>query len=377
MEVNLIISSSKKILVTFIKKMELHNLLCNSPTEIEKLKIEIIKNRKDWTAFLSLVETYDAYHTYDYHQISKSDNETPILIKYEHLDVLIGIPFLIRYIQNTDYKDITSVYGYTGPVSKGISNNFDNSTFKKEIIAFLKANNFVSAFSRLNPYIPNQSKILDDLGHIVTKGKVVNIDISLNIETQRTNYQNRLKTYINKSRRDCELKKAVTKVDLNEFIEIYHENMKKVNAEDFYFFNDSYFENLYNSKDFETLVLLAIDKQSKKTIAGCLFFITNGIVQYHLSGAKNGFMDKAPTKFLIDEMRIIATSKRYSFFNLGGGLGGRFDDSLFRFKSNFSKDYRDFNLWKFIINKEAYNELVFKTETIEDFGYFPLYRSIK
>ena len=50
------------------------------------------------------------------------------------------------------------------------------------------------------------------------------------------------------------------------------------------------------------------------------------------------------TKLLIDEMRLIASKKGFNYFNLGGGLGGKYNDSLFNFKSSFSKDYKDFKL---------------------------------
>lgn len=307
------------------------------------MKIEIIENREDWNEFLSLIDAYDCYHTYDYHLISKSKNEIPILLKYEHLDVLIGIPFLVRFIYNTDYKDLTSVYGYPGPISKGLSSNFDNTQFKKELVKFLKLNNFVSVFSRLNPYIENQSKILLNLGSKSTKGKVVNIDITQSLEIQRANYQNRLKTYINKSRKSCSVRKVTTKEDLKAFIDIYHENMKRVGANDIYFFKELYFQNLIDSKEFQTEILLAIDNDSNKIIAGSMFIITNGIVQHHLSGSKQEFLSKNPVKLLIDEMRIIATNKNYKTYNLGGGLGGSEDDSLFKFKSTFSKDHKNFN----------------------------------
>ena len=341
------------------------------------MKIEIIENKEEWTEFLSLIKTYDCYHTYDYHCLAKSDNEIPVLLKYEHLDVLIGIPFLIRYVYNTDYKDLTSVYGYGGPLSKGVTDNFDNETFKTELIKFLKLNNFVTAFSRLNPFIKNQHEILSNLGTTLSKGKIVNIDITKDLEVQRSNYQSRLKTYVNKSRRNCLIKKASSKEDLDEFIDIYYENMKRLKAEDFYFFNKSYFQKLVDSTDFKTEILLGIDKETNKTIAGCLFITSNGIVQYHLSGSKTEFLNRTPIKLLIDEMRITASGKGHKYFNLGGGVGARQDDSLFNFKSAFSKDFKDFYLWKLIVNQEVYNELVSSTDVIEDSDYFPLYRSIK
>ena len=39
--------------------------------------IEIIKDEKSWRDQLSLVEHIDFYHTYDYHQLSKEEDETP------------------------------------------------------------------------------------------------------------------------------------------------------------------------------------------------------------------------------------------------------------------------------------------------------------
>jgi len=339
------------------------------------LKIEIIKNQKDWAEFLSLVDSYDSYHTYDYHILSKLNDETPILLKYEHLGVLIGLPFLVRKIENSEYKDLTSVYGYPGPISKGVTNHFNNAHFKIELIKFLKLNNFICAFSRLNPFIAKQLKILINFGTIIPKGKVVNIDITKKTEIQRVDYQKRLKTYINKSRRNSSVIKASSKADLKVFIDIYYKNMKRVDADDFYFFDELYFKNLVDSEDFKTEILLAKDNNTNEIMAGCLFLISNGIVQYHLSGTKEEFLDQTPTKLLIDEMRVIATNRNLLFFNLGGGLGGREDDSLFNFKSSFSKNHKDFNIWKIIIDENIYNNLVIKTKADKNTEYFPIYRS--
>jgi lipid II:glycine glycyltransferase (peptidoglycan interpeptide bridge formation enzyme) len=130
------------------------------------------------------------------------------------------------------------------------------------------------------------------------------------------------------------------------------------------------------SKDFKSEVLLAIDNESGQTIGASQYIMTNDIVQYHLSGTKDDFLHLMPTKLLIDEMRMIASEKGYVYFNLGGGLGGRDNDSLFNFKSSFSKDFKDFNLWKYICNQKIYDELVLKKGILDESDYFPLYRSL-
>ncbi|MBT8393232.1 MAG: aminoacyltransferase, partial [Bacteroidia bacterium] len=108
--------------------------------------------------------------------------------------------------------------------------------------------------------------------------------------------------------------------------------------------------------------------------AGSLFVTTNNIVQYHLSGTRFEFSHLTPTKLLIDEMRIEATERGLQFYNLGGGIGGNSKDSLFRFKSSFSKDFKDFNTWNLIVNQTVYNDLVKKQGKIET-SFFPEYRS--
>ncbi|WOD43372.1 peptidoglycan bridge formation glycyltransferase FemA/FemB family protein [Hwangdonia lutea] len=344
--------------------------------ESKKAYFEAITNKTDWDAFLNNIESYDFYHTYDYHKLSASETETPILLKYVNKEVQIGLPLLIRNIPNSDYKDATSVYGYVGPISKGVNASFDNFKFSKGITNYFNNNNIISVFSRLNPYIEFQHAILKNFGEIVPQGKVVNIDLSLDLDSQRKNYRNRLKTHINKARRLCTVKASSSHKDLQKFIELYNENMDRVNAKKYYYFSKAYFENILKSNDFETTILSVIDNESGEVIGASMFIATNSILQYHLSGSKNEYLHLMPTKLLIDEMRIIAKEKGcFNAFNLGGGLGGRDDDSLFHFKSSFSKDFKQFNLWKFVVNQEIYDELVEIHKVNANTDYFPNYRS--
>lgn len=338
------------------------------------LSIEIIKSKIKWDNFLKEVENYDFYHTYDYNLLSKSDHETPILLKYKENNVLIGIPLLLRNIPNTKYNDATCVYGYSGPISKNVPDGFDNSHFKEVLFEYLNKNNIISVFSRLNPFIKNQHLILNNIGLLPHKGQVVNINIQLNLEKQEIEINKRLKTYINTSRRSCSIRTATTKKDIQEFMSIYHENMDRVGAKKLYYFNEGYFYEICNAKTFKSEILLAIDNESGTIIAGCQFITTNGIVQYHLSGTKNNYLHLNATKLLIDEMRILATQRGNKYFNLGGGLGGKDDDSLFHFKSLFSKDFKNFDLWKLIVNQNVYDELVSKKGILDKSDYFPLYR---
>lgn len=337
--------------------------------------IEVITTKEDWNILINEVDAYDFYSTYDYHVISNIDNEKPILIKYTEGDVVIGLPLLIRKISNTPYFDATSVYGYAGPISKNITEKFDNQLFKKELNDFFIDNQIVSVFSRLNPYLAHQNIILNAIGEVKIKGDIVMIDLNEDIEMQRQQYQKRIKSHINKARRLCSVKKADSKDDIKAFIELYYENMNRVDAKKSYFFSEDYFYKFTNIDNCKIEILLASLIETNEIISGAMFVKTKDIIQYHLSGTKTEYLDTAALKLLIDEMRIEGTQENYRVFNLGGGLSSN-DDSLLRFKKSFSKTLKDFSVWQYIVNEKIFNELIESVE-IDNYEYFPGYRCQK
>jgi lipid II:glycine glycyltransferase (peptidoglycan interpeptide bridge formation enzyme) len=106
-----------------------------------------------------------------------------------------------------------------------------------------------------------------------------------------------------------------------------------------------------------------------------MFVKTNGIVQFHLSGTRTEYLRLRPSKLFLDEMRVEATNEGFPYFNLGGGLGSK-EDTLFEFKASFSKDFRAFDVFKFIVNQEVYDELSqSSSKENTNIDYFPAYRS--
>ena len=337
-------------------------------------EICIIKSKTEWEDVLKEVDNYDFYHTYDYHNLSKLKDEKAILIKYTAGDIVVALPLIIRKIGNSNYFDATSVYGYAGPLCKNIDTNFDNSSFTRALVHFFKQNNIVSVFSRINPFIENQHVVLKNIGETVKLGDIVNIDITKPIDEQRAVFSKTNKRYLNKARKCIKVKISNDENDILEFIDLYFENMKRVNAEKKYFFSKDYFFKFFKSEDFKTDLLIAKDIDSNTIISGAMMVKTKNIVQYHLSGTKTNFLHLSPIRLLIDEMRLIASQENYTYFNLGGGLGND-DDDLFRFKSSFSKNFKPFKVWKFIVNSEVYNSLVNENKAKDkDPDFFPLYR---
>lgn len=335
--------------------------------------IEIIEEKKYWDEYISSFEESDLYHTFDYHMAAK-DGCKPILLKYSHGETRIALPLLLRKIPNSSFNDATSVYGYPGPLYSGISELFDHKHFKKELFEYFMANKIVSVFSRLNPFLPIQHNILGNIGNIQKKGPVVTIDLTMPIDIQRQRFGKRLKGQLNKIRRYCTVKEAENDGEIQEFINIYHENMNRVNAKSMYYFSDDYFKALAKSKNFHTKTLLAVHNETGDIMGASMFFHRNSILHYHLSGTRTEYLSHMPTKLLIDEMRIKASKLGLTHFNLGGGVSGA-NDSLLQFKTSFSKNMLDFYVWTLIVDQKQYKKLTEECSSLhKSSDFFPLYR---
>jgi hypothetical protein len=340
------------------------------------IDLQTITDPGEWRNCLKEFNIYDFYHTYDYHQLSKKADEKAVLIQYKNNGTTIAMPLLLRAIPNTNFYDATSVYGYAGPLTNNPTADLDNSYFKEALAAYCEQHKIISIFSRLNPYIPRQEMVLRNMGHIETLGNVVNMDIKQTLEISRSNYSKSTKSRVNKARKQCYTKFAETEEEICAFVDIYHENMNRLEAGSEYYFDYNYFLEFFKSKDFETDIILVHHNETHEAIAGSMFVKTNGIVQFHLSGTKNDFLHIAPARVFLDEMRILATEQKQHYFNLGGGLGGN-EDSLFEFKSSFSKDFKPFKLWKFIVDQKAYDQLCRSLDALkleQNPNFFPLYR---
>ncbi|MEG0916304.1 MAG: GNAT family N-acetyltransferase [Myroides sp.] len=336
------------------------------------MQFEILENNSPkWTEIIKQASVYDFHHTPYFHKI---DTTYPSkLLFFSDKKNFIALPVIIRPIDNTDFFDITSVYGYSGPIywfNKDYQQENLLNFFKLKFINFCKDHNIVSVFSRLHPLI-EQKNIIEGLGEIVALNKTISVDLTLSADEQRKEYRKSLKSELNQLRRkDIYVKVADAQNEIDQFIAIYYETMDRVNATPNYYFSKEYFYDFLDNADFKSKLLIAV--KDEKVIAGAIFTFTDKIMQYHLAGTTDEFIRETPMKLILDEARLLGNKTSAISLHLGGGVGGSDEDSLFRFKSGFSKDFKQFSVWKYIVNPEVYNQL---SKEKDQTSYFPLYRS--
>lgn len=345
-------------------------------------EFEVVEiNDPKWNSYIHECENYDFHHTSCFHKIENQQLETPVLVVASSQTEYICFPLIIKPIRGAELYDATSVYGYCGPVASKSFNDLPPELidfFKTNFIEYCNQNKIISVFSRLHALIP-QRDFFQNFGEVIDLNKTVAIDLTLPLDEQRRAFRKSNKSEINqlKGKKGYVFQQVDNKDEssIREFVTIYHETMKRVEAKPYYFFDFDYFKQLLNNPCFECDLLIA--KKEDAMAAGAIFTRTNSIMQYHLAGTKEAYIQDTPMKLILDEARKIGTEKGLKYLHLGGGVGGSDDDSLFRFKSGFSKKFFQFSVWNLIVNQEEYDKLVKEKEVKqEDYpNFFPLYRA--
>lgn len=331
-------------------------------------------NDKYWSITINKCVNFDFYHTQAYHQLEVQNR--PLLFVLTFDEEVIALPLIIRQIPNSKWYDCTSVYGYCGPISSlnlHLIAEEHIAEFQNHLLNYFRKNDIITAFSRLHPLIPSGA-FFNEFGLIRDLNKTIAIDLKLSPEEQRQQFRKSNKSELNQLRRKgYEVKVANSKEDIDSFIGIYTETMKRVNASDDYFYNSTYFHSFLNSTEFEAELLVATFENN--VIAGAIFTITNNIMQYHLAGTSEAFIKLTPMKLIIDEARLKGNDLQLEYLHLGGGVAGSDDDSLFRFKTGFSKNQHQYQVWQYVIDQEKYALLNEENQSSATSDFFPLYRS--
>jgi hypothetical protein len=332
-----------------------------------------LENSAQWNEIIRSMSRFDFYHLAEYHRMDESG--IPLLLHYSGETAAFALPVILRPIEGTEYSDLTSIYGYSGPLS-----NTDRPArklieqFHENLLRFFDENSVVSVFSRLHPLFPVQEEILEGIGDTLNTGATVAVDLKLPENEQRRQYSHSLKNAVNRlKRKGLIVKKAETQAEIEAFVDIYTETMNRVHASKIYFFDNTYF-----CRFLETLPsVLYLAHYEGKIISGSLFTDCDGIIQPHLSATLSDYLRLSPLKYVWDQIRLYGVEKNRNCMHLGGGLGGG-RDTLFEFKAQFSRQHFLFKTWRYVHNRKVYDELVRDKygNNLPDSSFFPLYRLV-
>ena len=327
-----------------------------------RVKILTLKDRVEWGAYLNRLPILmqDVYYIPEYYEIyEKNGDGSARCFVYEYQDNLALYPFLLSSVNNlvykldNDYYDISGAYGYNGVLYSSDSPFFKQS-FYKHFLIFCKAHNIIAEFTRFDPLLGNQV-FSDNSLDISFNRKTVYINLQESYESIYREFSHSAKGNIKKAEKN-NLKVAVYKNELpykKEFTKMYKETMDRVNAQSYVYFNDKYFENTFNILPSVHFVVF----EESLPIASAVCLSSKNVLHVHFVVSKTEYLNLRPNDFLFNEIIKYGIREGFNILHLGGGRTFNEEDSLLRFKMNFSGKTSAFYTGSKIHNQEVYYQV--------------------
>ena len=317
----------------------------------------IIKIVEHWDKVLDtfLPTERDIYFREEYVRLYETDTEKAVCCMVNDGDQTMLFPFLSRTFdyQGHTLHDFETAYGYGGPIWHQTDEKF-KSVAMLMMVDELKRQNYVAGFVRFHPLLTNYKGF--SVGRLIEDRKTVAIDLSLEeneIWMQEIHTKNR--NVIKKGEKsgltfvvDNEFKY------LPEFIQLYDATMDKLDAADFYYFKQQYYEEFIKSLPNSFLGVVLYED---RVVSAAIFMYEGGYGHYHLSGSDVSALKLSPNNYMLWQAVLELKRRGVNILHLGGGTTSAEDDSLFCFKSRFSKHTYQFCLGKLIFNERLYHDI--------------------
>lgn len=299
---------------------------------------------------------HDMYHKAEYVVLdARLYGGTPAAFWYEQNGRRLLMPLIVRDVPGSDLRDAISPYGYPGPISNAVPG--DAGFWEQAgaaMIETLRAEGIVTAFVRMHPLMDTPLPTLARFGAMIYHGDTVSMDLTVSVEQMWRQTRSDHRNHINRARRDGTRVVFDDWNRLGEWVDVYHDNMRRVGATSYYFFTREHLEELHDAVGDH--MHLAIALEGDEVVGGNTFFEYDGIATGYVSStrrARNRYADE----LLYDEVRRWCKSRGNTIFHLGGGKGGG-NDSLFSYKAGFSPSRHPFHTWRVVTDPDAYRELV-------------------
>ena len=308
----------------------------------------------EWDELLAQLGCADAYLLRRYVEASCAlDPGEPVLLE----DDGVVMACIVRAIPGTDAYDVTTPYGYGGPVGKG--------DFQQVYERWCAERGIVSTFVRYHPLFENHRGASHASYASPTVGWRLEGDLLAGMHGKHRNV-------VRKAQKTGVAVDATPSPDnLSAFVTLYEQTMERRDAAGYYFFPPEYWERLTalegNLVRFDALA-------GGNVVASALCLRGDRWLHYHLGATADSARDLGASNLLLYTAALWGQAQQLEEFHLGGGTGAR-EDSLLTFKQRFSPDgRREFWVGKLVHDEDAYRSLSGGDE-IDYHGFFPAYRA--
>lgn len=285
------------------------------------------------------------------------------------------IPIIIDKVR---YYDIVTPYGYGGPI---IVKCYDESK-RKELVrgyhnqfrTYCLENNIVTEFIRFHP-INNNARDFMDIYQVEFVRKTVGTNIKDYDDPIQSEFKKGCRKEIRRAlNRGVRYRIKRSPDNLDVFKELYYKTMDRNRANDYYYFDDKYFDNILLSFRDELLITELIFDD--KVIASEMYFVSDRLIHAHLLGNLDEYLHLSAGVLLEYATVLWGKENGYDYLHHGGGRTNDENDPLFKYKKKFGKNTEfDFYIGKKVWNEDVYKKLIEVSKVDPNVDFFPAYRS--
>ena len=329
-----------------------------------KVKSNLIEaaETRAWRAALEPFAQVDVCQFPEYHLAygTRAVRSRSLLWQFEDSGNCFCYPFLLNPVewQTSDgkwhrsaYTDITSTYGYSGPLSTSSDPAFLSAAWA-EFDLWAQSVKAIAEFTRFSPYA----------GTRAFTHKRTRIEINRQLAVSHLpESEGALATALGSKTRNM-IRKAqragLTARDLEParfmgvFRTLYNGTMKRNASPDFFYYGDGYFQHLLLLPENE-LRLYGVFSQDELVAAAIALVHGHGAL-YHLGASQDGFTSLGANNLCLFQMSASLMNSGVRFLNLGGGRTTTDDDPLLRFKRSNATTVEDYVIGKRILDEDGY-----------------------
>lgn len=313
----------------------------------------LIHDPLEWDA---LVARYglDCYYEYAYFELAQEPGAIPEMYIHPSESGVLIYPYLKRKITGTPFQDVTTPYGYGGPVFVGRWSSDQIEDIRRHFLEYCHAERIVSETIRFHPLLENQ-----ELGQVwcettTVLQQTVTVDLTDSVETIESRFSSMTRRNIKKAIREDVTVRIAGQDEYDRFIRLYRLTMDKHQADARYYFTDHYFHQF---QDGRLPAELLVAERDGIIIAGCIVLYGQQFAHYHLGASDPAELGARPNHLLFAEMIRRAKTLGKTALHLGGGTTRNVDDSLLAYKRSFSHRQTSYTLGTSVLDPLLYRQL--------------------
>lgn len=330
------------------------------------LKIIPSTQLEQWDEIVRSFSNWDVYYLAEYcRALEEHEGGMSFLVYFQEGDQRLCYPVMQKDISDDSlfqgilpsgqWYDWETPYGYGGPLSEQhCLNQQIQRQFQQELTQYCYANGIVSQFVRFHPLLQNQEVL-----SLVMEHKRLKNTVYMDTTTEEAilgNMDSKARNIVRKAVKNGVSVRIDRGEHLKEFVEIYHETMDRDHATPYYYFPGRYYQLLCQGLGENLFFFYGMLEE--QIIAAAIFFYSNGVMHYHLSGGKAQYRKYAANTLILYEAARWGAAHGIRQLHLGGGATSE-DDSLFSFKKQFNKHGQvPFYIGRMIFDPEAYDFLL-------------------